>query len=1446
MDTTITMRGDVLLADAVVVQGDSIVRAGSGESGAGWMDFTGRVDADTVGNTLVLSAGGDRTGLRSPNQRDAGDIYFRAEVGAELPLSGLRIEDAIDVVFEQKVTVNGDLVINATGTVRFESTVHIVGGQLIINGADEVVFEAGVELSQGSAIGHLPGLVFDDVYRVLFVGAAVPALGEQPVAGGNLMISGGGHMEGVAVPATGGQQLEALRLSITGAVPVLLSAIDADRAIDLGGITVHATDVGRLSVVDTVVAKGGRGLDIALLASQGDVSGELRVLRNMSAELGSITLQSSGRLTLVSGADVTAQAGDLHLSAATQLSMGANSRLQASAGSLRLSAGDGMTLGTLVAQDAVSLVTAAGDVAVATGTGAGLQPTVTAQRLRIETGGSVGSATSLMVLDVDTLSVRTTPEVAASGVWLRTVDAVVLDGVAVSVRRADGQGGFSTTTDAAFASMELAGGLHLVAGEGQGASVTVRQALSVAGDIEVQAQGPVVFERTLDLQGSLHIDSRQAQDGAVRFGQAVTVGQGAEILAQGGVQFDASLAVASGGLRIETPQALTADLRFAGSAEVAGDVFLQAQGDVWFHSTLQVGAGGLLTVAGANELRFVGGINLNGASGLLFQDTYRVGFEQAVVPALGGDPAAGGNLLITGGGRIEGRSVASGASPLQVLRLELMGDQPVTVRAIDALRDINLGGIGLIAHDVGVLTVRDGVSAFGERGIQIASQGEGAELLLMRSLNSEAGAISLESSGNIELADRVAVQTRAGGTINIDASAGRVLMTQHNLIVAADSNLRMRTSGPIDAGTLAADKVWLVTDSTLAPLTGGGLGVTANELRLDVQGALGTAINPLQLAVQRISITTRGQDSHLFLSNQGSITVGYVDAAVVRPDEQGGIQTIRSDSTTGVQSTGHVVVSAGGTIAIETQAALVAQGHLLLQAAGVGADVVLDGAVASTGGNISIHADGSIWQNTHLLAQGATGTLDLVAGGSITMGAGATTTGQGGDLRYAAGSHMVLQRIDAGTGHVALVAGENGSITAAATDGAVHVSAAMLALQAGAAIGSQAGALAIQVGTLAAQAGAGGIFLSTSGGLNIGDVSNRVSRVGLDAQTEQIDSALAQVVADQGGAVALYAVGDIQLGHVQGGAVTLVSSEGAIVGAPGAATHLVASSLHLQAAGAVGERGNSLITDVGVLSASSRTASLFLAEANDLVLGDMRAAGHIDLSAGGSLAMADASRVQAFSIGLTASGMALGEIKAQGEVRLDGRSGEIRSQLQAAQTNITADSLAITGFGVPTDSSSIALRAQVARVQLNTGEAEQVGSGSLRDRQMVLVLQSASQVLHQQVVVDGREFQRIDSGNGQVIWSIQPLPAPVAPQVPGSLPPIGYDEAKALLQLERGRRSAEIAELSKPNALITMMLEQEEDSDALKEAFLLEGSMGDGQASKDMFDFDLWVEELML
>jgi hypothetical protein len=289
---------------------------------------------------------------------------------------------------------------------------------------------------------------------------------------------------------------------------------------------------------------------------------------------------------------------------------------------------------------------------------------------------------------------------------------------------------------------------------------------------------------------------------------------------------------------------------------------------------------------------------------------------------------------------------------------------------------------------------------------------------------------------------------------------------------------------------------------------------------------------------------------------------------------------------------------------------------------------------------------------------------------------------------------------------------------------------------------------------------------------------------------------------------------------------------------------ITASSLSITAA-SVGVPGNALNTDVGSLVLNT-SGSAYMNEVSELVLGHLSAAGHIDLKAGGFVAMGDAARIQAFSIGLTASGMALGELNAQGEVRLDGRSGEIRSRLQAAQTNITADSLVMTGFGVPAESASIALRAKVARVQINTGAAEVAGNRSLPDRQMAIVLQSASQVLHQQVVVNGREFQRTDNGAGQVTWSIKPLTSPVLPMVPGSQTPLTYGEAQALLQLERARRSLPVVELAKPNALINMMLALEEDSDNLKDSFLLEGSMSDGQSSKDSFDFDLWVEELAL
>jgi hypothetical protein len=213
------------------------------------------------------------------------------------------------------VIVEGDVVIHATGVVRFESTVRVIGGRLVIEGAKEVIFVGGVELTDDAALGGSSGMLLDDVYRVRFVDAVVAPVGSTGSVGGNLMVSGGGRYEGSVVAGAS----EVLHLSIHGDVPVVVSAIDEDMAIDLGGVSLAATDVGRLSVIDAVVAPAGRTLDLALRQSDGSARGELRLLRDVIGGAGHVSVESSGRLSLLDGADVRANGGTLQLLAGGDL-----------------------------------------------------------------------------------------------------------------------------------------------------------------------------------------------------------------------------------------------------------------------------------------------------------------------------------------------------------------------------------------------------------------------------------------------------------------------------------------------------------------------------------------------------------------------------------------------------------------------------------------------------------------------------------------------------------------------------------------------------------------------------------------------------------------------------------------------------------------------------------------------------------------------------------------------------------------------------------------------------------------------------------------------------------------------------------------------------------------------------------------------------------------------
>ena len=140
------------LGDSIIVSGSRTLSAPSGSLIIGAAHnpaytLNGDGNAATT-DALTISA--------------ADDVTFLNVIGNTDPLRGLTITQAQNVTFDLNVNLNGDLVIDATGTVTFNGNVNLNGGRLIIRGASQVTFNGSVNVTgdmeiEGDGIDFLGG-----------------------------------------------------------------------------------------------------------------------------------------------------------------------------------------------------------------------------------------------------------------------------------------------------------------------------------------------------------------------------------------------------------------------------------------------------------------------------------------------------------------------------------------------------------------------------------------------------------------------------------------------------------------------------------------------------------------------------------------------------------------------------------------------------------------------------------------------------------------------------------------------------------------------------------------------------------------------------------------------------------------------------------------------------------------------------------------------------------------------------------------------------------------------------------------------------------------------------------------------------------------------------------------------------------------------------------------
>ncbi|WP_206611653.1 filamentous hemagglutinin N-terminal domain-containing protein [Bordetella avium] len=277
---------------------------------------------------------------------------------------------------------------------------------------------------------------------------------------------------------------------------------------------------------------------------------------------------------------------------------------------------------------------------------------------------------------------------------------------------------------------------------------------------------------------------------------------------------------------------------------------------------------------------------------------------------------------------------------------------------------------------------------------------------------------------------------------------------------------------------------------------------------------------------------------------------------------------------------------------------------------------------------------------------------------------------------------------DTASGSVVITA-KNGSITSADST-KTNVAGYSAKFLADGSVGTDSVAVNTKVSLLTASTQNGGINVSNTGALTLGDVIAREQIMvnGQPTSSEAVDMQGSIVLSDGSVGskrVKIQASQDITVNGTlsAGGALSVGSAEGSIRTTQ-TTSQLVGRVIDLSAGQGVGDAVQSLNTRSNLVNAAAGNGGVYLMESNGLTIGDIHAAGN-------------ASRVE---LGASQGDIVVGSITAAGgSVSLSANNGGIVAQ--GATTNVTAEGLTVnsqSGIG----SSSQALTSNVSEIAAST------------------------------------------------------------------------------------------------------------------------------------------------
>ncbi|MBK8118793.1 MAG: hypothetical protein IPK39_05885 [Sulfuritalea sp.] len=374
------------------------------------------------------------------------------------------------------------------------------------------------------------------------------------------------------------------------------------------------------------------------------------------------------------------------------------------------------------------------------------------------------------------------------------------------------------------------------------------------------------------------------------------------------------------------------------------------------------------------------------------------------------------------------------------------------------------------------------------------------------------------SAERVEIGDAGTTTILNQSLVIFNPAPGGEVFVRGNIVAAGNAGLTILGSGhttTIGPGTTVTTVLpGTVTPTPTATDQAGTTTITvAGDLTINDAVVLGGNA-AITATAGNVRITNPGTINGS-VADQSSLTITTTGSGTVTLDGAIGANVALKDLI--INAAGDVVITGAvklagrlaitsGTGKVTLNGAVSATGSILLQASGADGTITLNQAVQSSNANISVLGGKDVLQGAAgNISTGGTSTIDVEAtAGSITMAGGSLAQTTGGNIRYKAGQNVVIAQLDArkagdraattiadqaNWGKVNVIA-TSGSMTDAAATANVFGSAARL--RAGIGVGSADSSIALEVITVSAAAGSGGINLNDATDVAV-DVVNQVA-----------------------------------------------------------------------------------------------------------------------------------------------------------------------------------------------------------------------------------------------------------------------------------------------------------------------------------------------------------------